>query len=63
MAMQLWSVPSFSCHPMSSLYLGDTGCCDSVFMPDGWVTSTTSFFFSRGEPVILAVLVLPHDVM
>lgn len=35
-----------SSHVMSSLYLGDTGCCESVFMPDGWVTDTT-FFFSR----------------
>lgn len=36
-----------SSHVMASLYLGDTGCCESMFMPDGWVTSTTSFFFER----------------
>lgn len=24
-----------SSHVMSSLYLGDTGCCESMFMPDG----------------------------
>lgn len=36
-----------SSHVMSSLYLGDTGCCESVFMPDGWVTSTTSSLSKR----------------
>lgn len=38
-----------SSHVMASLYLGDTGCCESMFMPDGWVTSTTSFFFERRD--------------